>query len=285
MCQSTSKKNRQVSPPTCGPMDWFKGNFRGKLWKAPYFMGFYLWFPVRIFPNKPIHWKSLNHNFPMVFLWFLYGGWGSSGQLRQRSGPALFRCGLPDHSDLRLRDLRHATGGAGCAVRTLRCGQRGRWKSQRVATGGMETKKYQEVENRTASVCFSSILGMSCFVFVVGSLLGVAISCQQRINKPPSPPPHKVNKVNKVCGTLLRINIPEGCSLLSFSFHVPFIFLSFSLSFSFHFPFIFLSFSFHEQKNPWGTQVYLYEGTRVPQLKRDTLSELLKMHFWIRVLI
>ena len=118
MCQSTSKKNRQVSPPTCGPMDWFKGNFRGKLWKAPYFMGFYLWFPVRIFPNKPIHWKSLNHNFPMVFLWFLYGGWGSSGQLRQRSGPALFRCGLPDHSDLRLRDLRHATGGADSAVRT-----------------------------------------------------------------------------------------------------------------------------------------------------------------------
>ena len=49
--------------------------------------------------------------------------------------------------------------------------------------------------------------------------------------------PHKVNKVNKVCGTLLRFNIPEGCSLLSCSFH---------------FPFIFFSFSFHEQKNPWG---------------------------------
>ena len=44
-------------------MDWFKGKFTPEnpmiLMGTPYLMGKYRWFPVKIFPRKPIHGFSL----------------------------------------------------------------------------------------------------------------------------------------------------------------------------------------------------------------------------------
>ena len=53
-------------------MDWIVGeNFNRK---APLDLhGKTIWFPVKIFPNKPIHWHMVSYGFPMVFLWFSHG--------------------------------------------------------------------------------------------------------------------------------------------------------------------------------------------------------------------